>query len=121
MMFGTIPEGLEDHHEQILCCDEFTRHAIDRYLALISLADRVMTVDSLALHVAMGLNKQGNAYFSLSPPEIRLRYAPQINGYLIPDAQALPYWGKHKSDEAWSEYSALYEQAWERLEVGQVF
>ena len=117
MIFGTIPEGLEDHHEQILCCDEFTRHALDRYLALISLADRIMTVDSLALHVAMGLNKQGDAYFSLSPPEIRLRYAPQINGYLIPGAQALPYWGKHKSDETWSGYAALYEQAWERLEV----
>lgn len=118
MIFGTIPEGLEDHHAQILCCDEFTRHAIDRYLALISLADSVISVDSLALHVAMGLNKQGKAYFSLSLPEIRLRYASQINGYLIPGAQALPYWGKHKSDEAWSRHSALYEQAWERLELG---
>ncbi len=115
MLFGSIPAGVEHLSDHLLCCDAFTQESIDRYFALIAVCDEVITVDSLALHVAMGLNKPGKAYFSLSPPEIRLRYAPQISGHLIPGAQDLPYWHKHKSDDAWDRWSEAYEKAWNML------
>lgn len=115
LTFDPVPEGLEPFAEQLIACAPFSTNSIDRFLALVFCADEVLSVDSLALHVAMGLGKPGTAFFALSPPEIRLRYAPQIRGVLIPGAAQLPYWEKHKADEAWETWEASYEKAWDAV------
>ena len=115
LMFEPPSEGLEAFRRQIINCEQFSRHAVDRFFSLIFCADHILTVDSLALHVAMGLGKRGTAFFSLSPPEIRLRYASQILNLLIPGASNLPYWQRHKADDAWPKWESTYEKAWGEL------
>lgn len=118
---GALPKGLSNFdRRQIINLQDFTKDNLDRYLSVIALSDYVISVDTLALHVAMGCNKPGVGLFALSEPSIRLKYSHQITGVLIPDAQTLPYWGKHKSDEHWEVHQASYETAWNQLSILQI-
>lgn len=98
----------------------WTANDLDRYFAAIYLADAVISVDTLALHVAIGLNKPGIGLFALSNPGSRLVYAKNIDGFLIPGAENLPYWKKHKSDSNWHSAESLYLESWLRLDVSAV-
>ncbi len=98
----------------------WTANDLDRYFAAIYLADAVISVDTLALHVAIGLNKPGIGLFALSYPNLRLAYAKNIDGFLIPGAENLPYWKKHKSDLNWHSAESLYLESWLRLDLNAV-
>lgn len=116
-----LPGGLDaDEISHIQSVAAWTKDNLDRYLAVVAAADFVITVDTLALHVAMGCQKPGVGLFSLSKPDARLKYSPQINGILIPEAEKLAYWNKHKSDELWAEQAASYERAWSALKIQQI-
>ena len=113
-----IPEQLDAPlTEKLIDLSSWTKGNLDRYLSALSLANAIISVDTLALHVAMGCAKPGVALFALSEPTVRLQYSPQITGLLIPDAQKLPYWNRHKSDENWTKWRRAYELAWDQLDV----
>lgn len=116
VMSGALPKALSNfERKQIINLQEFTSNNLDRYLSVIAQSDYVISVDTLALHVAMGCNKPGMGMFSLSEPSIRLKYSPKIEGVLIPDGQSLAYWEKHKSDDQWETHRPAYENAWNQL------
>lgn len=112
------PKGLTNfERSQIIDLSSWTENNLDRYFALITLSDYVISVDTLALHLAMGAQKPGVGLFSLSDPNIRLKYSPQIEGILILNGEELPYWNKHKHDEQWAHYKPAYESAWDKIDL----
>lgn len=115
---GDLPKGLSNFdRKQTINLMEFTKDNLDRYMSAIALSDYVISVDTLALHVAMGCNKPGIGLFALSEPAIRLKYSPQIRGVLIPNAPSLKYWGMHKSDDCWLDYFHHYNDAWNMISL----
>lgn len=99
---------------------DITNGDLNKYLFIVSQASLVIAVDTLALHIAMGKNLPGIGLFVLSSPGARLKYSETIEGFLIPDADTLPYWGKHKADSLWETARPMYEQAWEKLDLQEV-
>lgn len=91
--------------------------SVEHFLALMGHMQAVMSVDTLTIHVAAGFGTRGVALFSVIEPHLRLCYAPNLTGMLIPEAQTLPLWGDHKHDGRWEEYRCVYETAWEQLDV----
>lgn len=113
-----LPKGLTSFERQkIIHLQDWTKNSLDRYLSLVATAQYVVSVDTLALHVAMGCKKPGIGLFALSDPAIRMKYSPQFKSTLIAGAERLPYWKKHKHDDRWSECKADYEAAWDQLNL----
>ncbi len=114
-------DWLGSHSEssgRVVNLGDWTVGNLDRYVSLLALSDLVVSVDTLALHIAMGLRRPGLGLFALSRPELRLTYAPNIDGFLIPGAETLPYWGKHKGDSKWESLKGFYVTAWNNLDIG---
>lgn len=116
-----LPKGLTNfENKHLLNAKNWTQNNLDRYISTAVAADAFVSVDTLALHVAMGCKKPGVGLFSLSPPEIRLKYSPQILGILIPNAQKLAYWEKHKSDQRWELAKKDYDMSWDQIEIATI-
>ncbi len=116
-----LPDGLSDQEQtKIINLLDWTKDNLDRYISAIALSSHVVSVDTMALHVAMGCHKPGIGLFALSRPEIRLKYSTQIQGILIEGAAALPYWNRHKSDEQWATVQETYETAWMQLRLPEL-
>lgn len=98
----------------------YTEQSIDKYISVINTCDLVVSVDTFALHIAIGLKKPGIGLFSLSNPGLRLTYAIKMKGFLIPGADALPYWDRHKSDDLWESSEKLYIDAWKKLDFDNI-
>lgn len=113
----STPEALR---RIIIDLSTWTQGDLDRYISALALADVVVCVDTLGLHLAMGCAKPGVALFAVSSPDQLLKYSPQISGRLIPNAMELPYWGRHKGDERWGEWEQAYEEAWNRLNLSDI-
>lgn len=115
------PKGLSNfERSQIINLSSYTEKNLERYFAVITLSNYVITVDTLALHLAAGARKPGIGLFSISDPALLLKYSPQIKGLLIPNAKELPYWNKHKHDANWELHKGAYEKAWEDLDLPTV-
>lgn len=112
-----LPDGLSNNYpDRIIHLEGWCRPSTDHYLALVIAADALISVDSLAIHAAMAIQMPGVVIFTTLNPELRLAYAPQLTGVLIPDASVLSTWGKHKIDDNWPNEQASYHQAWEALD-----
>ena len=121
VMTSPYPKGLTNFERaQIINASMLTENHLERYFALVTLSDYVITVDTLALHLAAGAKKPGLGLFSITDPALLLKYSPQIKGLLIPNAQKLPYWNKHKHDDQWGKHQGLYGKAWEALDLPRV-
>lgn len=118
---SAFPKGLSNFERSLIInLSAWTQSSLDRYFAAISLCQYVISVDTLSMHIAMAGQKPGLGLFSISEPAIRLKYSPQIEGLLIPNAQELPYWNKHKHDDQWTKHQAAYLAAWEELRLEEV-
>ena len=116
-----LPAGLPNVlPDRIIHLEDWCRASTDHYLALVVAANAVISVDSLAIHAAMAARTPGVVIFTTLSPELRLAYAPQLTGVLIPGAAALSTWGKHKTDDCWPNEQSAYNQAWEALNRGAV-
>lgn len=111
-----LPEGLSDRAaERVVHLEDWCRDSTDRYLALVVSADQIVSIDSVAIHAAMAAGLSGVVIFTTLPPALRLAYAPQLVGMLIPDAENLKTWGQHKTDDRWPEQLVEYNQAWAKM------
>lgn len=88
----------------------------ERFLSLFAEIDVLVSVDTLAIHAALAEGKPGVAIFTTMDPALRLSTASRLEGFLIPDAQDLPFWGKHKEDANWGVHQPRYEAAWFALD-----
>lgn len=113
-----LPAGLSNRSaERIIHLEDWCRDSTDCYLALVISADQIVSIDSVAIHAAMAASLPGVVIFTTLPPALRLAYAPQLAGMLIPDAENLKTWGQHKTDDQWPDQQVQYNQAWAKLDV----
>ncbi|MGZ5050779.1 MAG: glycosyltransferase family 9 protein [Methylobacter sp.] len=116
-----LPEGLSDtQHERLIHFENWCKPSVDHYLASVAMANAIISVDSLAIHAASAVRMPGIVIFTTLPPELRLTYAPQLTGMLIPDARNLSTWGKHKHDDNWPNQQLEYNQAWAKIDTGAI-
>jgi hypothetical protein len=107
---------LRKHRERLIQLSEWCQASMDRYLALVVAVDALVSIDSLAIHVAAAARIPGIVIFTTLDPHLRLAYAPRLTGLLIPGAVTLPTWGKHKTDSRWEEEQVTYNQAWDAMD-----
>lgn len=113
-------DSFKGNSGRVLNLGHWTANNLDRYMSLIAISRAVITVDTFALHVAQELGKPGVGLFTVLNPAMRLRTDSRVRGLLIPGAESLPYWGKHKSDGNWSSIKPQYEHAWEQLNLNLI-
>lgn len=112
-----LPDGLSNNYpDRIIHLENWCRTSTDHYLASVVAADMIISVDSLAIHAAMATQMPGVVIFTTLSPALRLAYAPQLTGMLIPQASTLSTWGKHKIDDNWPNEQFEYNQAWEAID-----
>lgn len=114
------PDLANEFGAAVLDLSAWSNLSVEHFFALMGCMKAVVSVDTLTIHVATGLEKPGVALFSSIDPELRLRYAPKIRGVLIPGARNLPLWGDHKHDGRWDEYRSVYESAWAHINTEEV-
>jgi hypothetical protein len=108
------------YHTRVHNFGDWTAGNLERYQSLIAASDVVVSVDTLALHIASALKKPAIGFFTVLEPSLRVKYAASTTSFLIPGAESLPYWGKHKSDSNWAPAEPLYEAAWGQMDLDQV-
>jgi SAM-dependent methyltransferase len=111
------PVGMRiEDEERAIRLDAWCQGSTDRYLALVSQIDMLISIDSLAIHAAAAAKIPGVAIFTTLDPHLRLAYAPTLTGLLIPGATGLKTWGKHKADANWPDEQAEYDKAWATMD-----
>jgi hypothetical protein len=101
---------------RLLHLADWSQQSIDHYLALIQNVQALVSVDTLAVHVALALDLPGIGFYTSIEPQLRVGYAQHFQGVLIPQAKTLPGWGKHKSDEQWPTWADAYGQSWRSID-----
>ena len=107
-------------HPRIIDCHELTKSSLDHYLALLSVADEIVSVDTLALNVACGLDKYALGFFAQSDHLILSRYWSKLVPILVPQAQSLAFWHRHKADNDWPSAEPSYRKAWSDINLETV-
>ena len=102
--------------DRLLHLADWSQQSIDHYLALIQNVQTLVSVDTLAVHVALALDLPGIGFYTSIEPQLRVGYAQHFQGVLIPQAKSLPGWGKHKSDEQWHTWADAYAQSWRSID-----
>lgn len=114
-----IAQELEFKHKRLLNLSQAI-NSVQRYIALVTEVDAVITVDTFAQHIADAASVATVALFSSIDPMF-YKYYPFSENITIPDAKKLPAWGKAKlNQEEWLLVKPLYLRAWEKLNVGNV-
>ncbi|MGZ5025603.1 MAG: glycosyltransferase family 9 protein [Methylobacter sp.] len=112
-----LPGGFPNHYpDRIIHLEDWCRPSTDHYLSVVVAANAIISVDSLAIHAAMAAQIPGVVIFTTLSPALRLAYAPRLTGILIPEAEALSTWGKHKTDDNWPNEQLEYDQAWAAID-----
>lgn len=99
---------------------ELTKDSIDHYVALLAHMTELISVDTLALNIACGLKKPTLGFFSQSEPDILSKYWPELFPVVLPGAETLPFWHRHKADDSWPQAEPLYRSAWLELDIDQI-
>ena len=69
----------------------------DRFCAIISQVDAIITVDTSVYHIADSFNIPTVVLFPTIPPDLRIKYYPSVKGILLDGADQTPYYKKHKT------------------------
>lgn len=106
--------AIED--KRVLHIEEWCASRTENFLSVFNEVDAVISVDTVALHAAAAARKPGVAVFAATSPELRVPAGACISGVVVPGAEGLPLWGKHKEDASWAEHQPAYEAAWLALD-----
>lgn len=107
-------------HPSIIDCHALTKGSLDHYLALLTVVDDIVSVDTLSLNVACGLRKSALGFFTQSDHTILSRYWSKLFPILLPEAKSLAFWHRHKSDDTWPRAEPSYRKAWANIELETV-
>jgi ADP-heptose:LPS heptosyltransferase/Flp pilus assembly protein TadD len=105
---------------QYLDLADWSSQSFDHFVAIMSHVRGLVSVDTVAIHIAAALGLPGVVIFSSIPSELRLKYAPTLEGIVIPGADRLPFWRSHKSGTEWERSRGDYERAWSNLDITDI-
>lgn len=89
--------GTEDFkHERFMNLQKFSKTS-DDFAAILSMVDGIISVDTLAYHLADAFSIPAVAMFTSIPPEWRIKYYPYVDGIMLEEENG-PLFGKHKVD-----------------------
>jgi hypothetical protein len=121
VVLNPLPKNTPDSlRHGVLDLSQWSAQSIAHCFALIAEIPAVVSVDTLAIHVAGALGKPGVALFTTIDPELRVKYTPSLTGLLIPGARKLPAWGAHKPGKDWLEMEPAYQTAWAQVKWEEI-
>lgn len=111
----TVP--IRFHHKRFLDLSKYSK-TFDIFLSIISRADRIITVDTCVYHISNACNIPTVVLFTTIPPELRIKYYPQVKGMLLSGAENTSLFKEHK--ETGETDSKILDELWGHLSAKEV-